>query len=70
MAIGEGEKGEGEAGEGGREGGEGLRRGGEGVQAMERDNALSHNRIVPLPPLTLEVTINNDGERRRSKGQR
>ena len=55
MAIGEGEKGEGEAGEGGREG---LRRGGEGVQAMERDNALSHDRIVPLPPLTLEVTIN------------
>ena len=59
MATGEGEKGEGEAGEGGREGGrEGLRRGGEGVQAMERDNALSHDRIVPLPPLTLEVTIN------------
>ena len=52
MATGEGEKGEGEAGEGGREGG------GEGVQAMERDNALSHDRIVPLPPLTLEVTIN------------
>ena len=52
MAIGEGEKGEGEAGEGGREGG------GEGEQAMERDNALSHDRIVPLPPLTLEVTIN------------
>jgi len=58
MATGEGEKGEGEAGEGGREGGEGLRRGGEGVQAMERDNGLSHDRIVPLPPLTLEVTIN------------
>ena len=45
--------------EGWRDGGtEGLRRGGEGVQAMERDNALSHDRIVPLPPLTLEVTIN------------
>ncbi len=28
------------------------------MQAMERDDALSHNRIVPLPPLTLEVTIN------------
>ena len=53
MATGGEAKGEGEAGEGGREGG------GEGVQAMERDNALSHDRIVPLPPLTLEVTISN-----------
>ena len=44
--------------EGGREGGTEEGRGGEGVQVMERDNALSHDRIVPLPPLTLEVTIN------------
>ncbi len=51
MATGGEAKGEGEAGEGGREGG------GEGVQEMERDNALSHDCIVPLPSLTLEVTF-------------
>jgi len=44
------------------------------VQAMmERDNALSHDRIVPLPPLTLEVTnqqtmVNKEEAKGNSEG--
>ncbi len=42
----------------------------EGVQAMERDDALPHNCIVPLPPLTLAETINKQWqpERGSTKG--
>ncbi len=61
MATGEELKGESEAGKGGREGG---RRGG---SAMEPDDALSHNRIVLLPPLTLEVPINKQWQPERKQ---